>query len=932
MKNLKNLILMILAPLAVGALAGCGGGKGQQTDSKQGSSTTSESSQSSQQDPLPNEYSLMKYWAGNPAEEYYDVNENDTQTVITYEDVTGEGAGGWAYVARSFSYDALSIARFSEYQKISFTGKLEKTSGSDVVMVKVEGAGGTFEKKFNFSSTSGTYEFGLNFISDWTQVSSLLFFVNRETKESGSGQITLTKFVLSKEAVNPAYDIAPGMPSVPQDYTIYDGGETLSVMYRWGYDATEFITTSEADGAFTFSWGADKGQNEWAYVSALAKGDDQHIMMSSGFKRVKFTVTGTAGIHALFKFQDKANTKAKEVNVELTGQSQEIEVEAASVLAGAAADEFLLAIFPHPGASGAVAAGSIRLTACVLDKTAVTLPANVANMGSVFLDNYQRADDCYVIENANHVSRIQYTKAAGGYESIQYAVELPETWWNIQDYTRVVGTFVSTADVKVLLKPFDNNANEHLVELTANTPVEVDYTVAAATADIEKNFIMFVGTEGTNLQGTLTVTGLRLAKPTTNIEEGNKIYIANSPTGGDMFAVTPAVDGHGMTIAYTKTAPGWEAVEFLVSALNLAGYRKLHATVTSTVDTHILFKPGDVGANEKNVALTAGTPVEVEYVFNERIDEKWVKSVLFVCIDGADALAGSVTLSDFYFTNDFSGEINTANMGSVFLDNFSFASDCFVVKNNGHVTTIKYDKDAGGWENIQYKVELPESWWNIADYNRVYGKIVADADVKVLLKPFDNGANEHWFNLEAGVEQQIDFTIDGATADLTKAFVIFVGTEGANLHGTVTLTGLRLAKPTTNIEENNKVYITKSPTNDGIHTITSLEDGMEIAYTKTASGWEAIEFLISADDVASYTKLHVKITSTVATHVLLKPGDNNANENNVAVEANAAAVVIDYDLSVPTDAKWVKGVLFVCVDGADALSGTVTLHEFYLYK
>ena len=81
---------------------------------------------------LPAEYSLMKNWAANPSEEVYNVVETETETRIAYTDAVGEKSGGWEYVARSFAFDAQYIARFSEYKKISFTGSLNVTSGSNV--------------------------------------------------------------------------------------------------------------------------------------------------------------------------------------------------------------------------------------------------------------------------------------------------------------------------------------------------------------------------------------------------------------------------------------------------------------------------------------------------------------------------------------------------------------------------------------------------------------------------------------------------------------------------------------------------------------------------------------------------------------------------------------------------------------------------------
>ena len=516
MADRKIFIRIGLLPLMIGMLAACGESSSPaEKSTTPGTDTADTTSETSSLTPLPDEYSLMSYWAGNAAEEYYFVTERDGNTIIDYEDVTGETAGGWAYVSRSFFYDAADIARFGEYKKISFTGKLEKTSGSDVVMVKVEGDGGTFEKKFNFSSGVKTYEFGLNFVSDWTKVNSLLFFVNRETGESGNGKITLSKCCLSKEEVNAEYDIAPGMPSVPQDWNIYKGGDKLDVMYRWGYDPNEQIKAEQVDGAYKFSWGEVAKTAEWAYVSAMIKGDDDHPLAESGFKRIVFEFTGTAGQSALFKFQDKANTAVKEVTVNLTGAAQTVEVDVTTSLSRAAEDAFLACIFPGPGKTGASIVGELTLIACYLDKNELSDDTvNVATADEVYFDNVSKIDAIYQFTNQNHVSTINFNKTASGWDNIQFTIKLPDPSWDIKTYTKVSGTFNSTYATKILIKPFDSNALQTEVTLPANEDVAVDFTIENTDAmDLTKPMVLFIAPGDLTGQGVLTATNFKLSKP-----------------------------------------------------------------------------------------------------------------------------------------------------------------------------------------------------------------------------------------------------------------------------------------------------------------------------------------------------------------------------------------------------------------------------------
>ena len=507
----KSFLPIVL--LAAGTLVACGGEPASGTPSKSGDATDTQTTSATSLAPLPQEYDLMKYWAGNPAEECYRVIEKDDSTVIRYEDVTGEAAGGWAYVGRSFAFDAADRARFGEYKKISFTGSLELTSGSDVVMVKVQGAGGTFERKFNFLAESKTYEFGLNFVTDWSQVDSLFFFVNRETSDPGNGAITLTKCVLSKDDVNPDYDIAPGMPSVPQDWNTYKGGDKFEVMYRWGYDDKEQITATEVEEGVKFAWGDVLKTEAWAYVSAKVRGDDDHPLAESGLKRITFEFQGTAGQSALFKFQDKANTNKKEETVVLDGQPQTVSIDVTSILTNAAEDSFLACIFPGPNKTGADCKGELLLTDCYLDKTDPNpSPVNVATQTEVYFDNPDHIDSIYNFSNENHVSTIAFDKTGDGWENLQFTIVMPEgSTWDIKNYKRVYGQFVSTVATKILIKPFDSNDYQQEFELAANTALTVDFTLENTDGmALNKPMVFFIAPGNMTGKGTLTATNFKL--------------------------------------------------------------------------------------------------------------------------------------------------------------------------------------------------------------------------------------------------------------------------------------------------------------------------------------------------------------------------------------------------------------------------------------
>lgn len=788
--KIKKLMLLVLTSMAMGVLAGCG---------KQPEPTPEPEPEPAPQETMPDEYSLLDNWAGNTGEEVYTVTKNAAgATVITYADAVGEENGGWEYVKRSFAYDAAKVARFNEYKKVIFEGNLVKTSGSDIVMVKVEGSDGNqWEKRFTFASEVKTYEFGLSFVSDWTKVSQILFFVNRSTNESGSGVITLTKLALSKAEVVPANDIAPGMPSVPQGYAIYDAhlptgegheNDKVDVMYHWGYSSDGGIKAAEPSQgyAYKFSWGVpEEKTSEWDYISSKIKNGSVKLQ-ESGLKRIVFEIKGTKGQTGVFKFQSEQHAGANvEKQVKFSGEDQVVAFNIDSVLAHADVAEdtnFMALIFPDGGVKGIRAVGSLEIKAVYMDRNVYKDPVNEAKWPQMWLDNPVVVSfeyDHAASETVAHRQAITWKKSAPSWQTVQYKVDFGDK--NALEYRRVVGTFTASANVHVLIKGYDSH--EKWINLTKNTPASVDYVIPEANVDVTKNMCIFVCTnEDDALSGTLTIDGLRLTRETTNVEVGGVVRLNRYQPAGNEFAIKQNLD-EDLEIAWNKSEAGYAGIQLFVSSTKPAGLTTIKGTLVADHNVHVILKPADNGGNEKNIALTENTPVEVSETFENALNDDAIgKVVIMVCVPGDTALSGNVVLQDLVLTD---GEHDLPARAAVAPKDVEFHGFAKTAGETPKVLPVDAYFAANGTPTIYFNGTNVGAT-GIKFYTRTGGFEIATVGMGTLSGKYD-AANHALLNLKTDnateaakldstypinlTSEAVHYTCDGTTSELQEQFM-----------------------------------------------------------------------------------------------------------------------------------------------------------------
>ena len=794
MKKRSSLLLLSVIGVSM-LLAGCnpGGGEGGDGGNKEPGDT----------------YSLMKFWAGNASEEIYSVKENETSTVITYTDAVSEGNGGWEFIARSFAYDTLYIDYFDKYEKLTFTGNLETTSGTNEVMIKFEGAGsGNYEKRFTFEEETRTYELPLNFISDWSQVSQITLFVNRgaNSKENGSGVMTFTDISLSTEPVNPENNIAPDQEDKPQEANIY-AGETdkFNVMKSWGYDNTGTIKTTEnSDGTYKFDYDKDASPQTYAYASAKVEGD----LSKSGFKRLHFAINGTAGQQLMVKFQTHDNAKAKELTIGLTGEDQTVDIDITQIITatyeadGVTYTSFIAGIFPLPGATSGK--GSVTLKECYMDTTEAVIietPVNTPDGDYLYLTKPYKNDSVYDYSLEGNKMTINYeypeTATLPTWASLMFDIDGE----NLTQYTKLTGTITSTVDVQVLLKSYDNNEKgQTFIDLKANEPYKVDVEIDSNIINKDKDFIIIIGTTATSAKkGTVVFENLRYEKDTSipviydNEREGDELKITKFSVIPEQFTLTNGENS--FDVNYKRTQLDWNGLEATIGGENLTELRKLTGTITATVNTDIIIKQTaeSATANEIKRTLTANTPLVLDEVIPEELMVEGAKFIIMIATPNnpSSALEGKVTFTNLKFVKYEEPAPVVEEIAITSFTDYSETIYSYTYTENTKELKITFDKttDPSGYPGLQAKLNAE----NLGEFKRVTGKVLSDVDQKIIIKVLGLDTR---IDLKAGVETIINFVTTGT--DVNAMFAIMLGVPEDPykdaIKGNVTFTDLKLTK------------------------------------------------------------------------------------------------------------------------------------------
>lgn len=970
----KKLISLVLASMAVAALAGC-----------------NKSTPAPAPAELPDEYSLLEHWAGNPEEEYYEVSKSGDNTVISYAGVTG-----WKYVARSFAYDSKDVARFTAYKKLTFSGTLSTTAGTPYVLLKFESTQVNKERVFEFKSTSDTYEIDLSFITaeKWTSDLKILFFANMpslfngDNQNPGSGTMTFTKIALSKAEVNPEKNIDVD-PVPPQSYNEYNGGDSLAVMTDWRSNDGTYTVEQEGQ-TWKATWDATK--SDWDSMKALVK-DGTASLKTSGLKRLYVKVNGTEGVKLIVKVEAVGAAGAAEVTTALTGADQEVEVNVENVIKTEGATSFMVLFFINYEAPKAET-GTLVLKEAKLDKTEVIPPVpaqeeNIYESGDTFsIDKDWRSNGGTITcTPANGGWKFTYGSTKNAWDAVVALVKNNAALL-AAGFKKIVFEVTGTAGIPAYLK-FEAPGSEQLITFTGEKQtIEVGIATTLANVDAAQ-FKAVIIPDANNEQ--LKDVEIVLSKCELSKEELAPVVnpqAYNEYNGGD--SMTVMTDWRspygGIEIAPSNdteykitwgTKGEWEGPRALVkagtTALKDSGINKARFTLSGTAGRKVLCKleahntGSDAGfaGTESGILDLTGEEQVIEFdatgTINATYDEIWVIVMPDAGNQGTADPKGEIILKNVVLSK---GSITPPTPTQNY--NLYNGGDSLTVMTDWQSSELGVEAVTGGytitwgakgaWSNAKALVKDGTSKVNEAGFKRAVYEIEGTEGRNCLFKlelhgGTGNGKNVEHYEKLTGAKQTVEFDVTELLAnEYEEVWVLFfpdAGKEGQVDAGTATLTNCYLDKTevTPVVEKKNTlnwpgIYFDQRNYTGPMFEVENDKHITTIGMSAAAPAWgNNVQWKVDEQseswfDVKEYTHIYFKIKSTVAVKSLMKLFDSEVLEIPLDLEADVEQV-IEYDITRTDLIISANPIVFFPHRGSSdlgAVTGTITITDFQMVR
>ncbi len=391
------------------------------------------------------------------------------------------------------------------------------------------------------------------------------------------------------------------------------------------------------------------------------------------------------------------------------------------------------------------------------------------------------------------------------------------------------------------------------------------------------------------------------------------------------------------TYARTSGALSWGNVRSQVQG-NFSDFDYLVFEITGTAGKQVLVKvegPG-VGKDlffdltgEKDVivlSLTSLTPEQANAI----------KMVLIFAEPLTAAASGSFTVHKAVFTNTLPEVVVKENAFNGKGNNVN--TNLFWQTNSGALFTVTYDvekaivaanKTAGSqWSTIKLPVNGDFSVFSTIEIT-VLGPVGAQILFKI------NPSYEKWVTT-TGVEQVITWDISGVTPEVLENLEYVYAFPGAHTDeafvGTFEISSFKWIRPV-------NLYVSADPVVDFTvnqnwqdenlegFTVTSGEDGVNVAYSRTVGAWSLIRSYVSGT-FSDFDYVVMEITGTADKQVILKvEGSGVAKDIWFTLTGGRDIVILDISTLSDVQRDNIKMVLVFAEPGTDSTTGSFVIHS-----
>lgn len=754
------------------------------------------------------------------------------------------------------------------------------TEGKEL-MIKAEGLAAK-ETKETFDGTKQTFVLDISTFSDEQKngISKVVLFGSPNLVQNG--RFTIYEAYMSETSPIEVEEIHKN---------VYDGtSEEFDISEYW-YDGSDKVYTVEkATNGLKVTFGK---KGEWATLKAYVEGK------LSNFKYLAVEVSSDSETSIMLKAANGCESQ-------ITKLSSEIKVVYVDISKVENLDQLSeVIIFGNPGSTSG-GEFTIHKAYFANEIKGVEMPTtNVYDRYYESFDvNHYWADNntgTYTVKEEGTTTVVEYTKNPG----CEWAT-VKTTMEKVTDEFKYIKLVIKGTGSKILVKPNDNGAYEKWIDLTGE-----DQTVyVKIPANMTIIHIFCEPGSGNKETGTLEIKEAVLVRDVVVEENETSVDVSGAFFTGEPNIYQVSKAEKGITIAYNKPAGNWSTLKAFIAGYN-EEFKTLTLTFKGVAGTQILVKPNDA------YDLFYDVTGEEQTIVIKDLPTPLKSIVLFVAPNTSEAVTGTFELTSAVLSKD-EAPIELTKLVGAYSD--GSANNYYdITEENGKVT-IRYNVVQAGY--FFFALTLDEPMKNV---ETLYMTFSADAQLKVLVKPNDNGA----FEQEVAVgTSEVVFQKD-INDTLTK-IIFFINPNVAGTSGTLTITnaGVTVKEgPITNEYTGGDTFDINKNWYDGgdkVYEISTAGTETVVDFAKGALEWPSAKTLISGV-TNQFNYIVLTVSGTEGLNILVKSVGDKAVERTVGLLGTDTTFYIEL-------AENVKEILIFAAPGTANAVGTFTIKSMKLMK